>query len=90
MAEVYIVIAVLSTIGIIGYFSVMAEHKNFNNGICTKCGDELEYSTGYMEERNYTCPTCGHKVFLQSAVFLPDKKYLEYKDEIKGVDFSRI
>ena len=45
---------------------LLSEKRAFNNGKCLYCGSKLKKSkdSDRFESRMYTCPKCGHKVFI--------------------------
>lgn len=57
--------------------AICVEKREFNNGICKKCGEPLRYF-GYFENdsqgcRHYICDKCNHMV--QVDYHIVDKKY---------------
>lgn len=58
-----------------GHYS---EAKDFNNGICPKCGNKLEYfDTDSQGGRGYCCRKCEYYTWVS---WFADKKYRKKKE----------
>lgn len=71
----YYLITVLIVLVILYCYVAYSEYKDFNKGICPKCGKELELLTlDSQGGRCYYCKDCKHYVWV-SWLFV-DKNYL--------------
>ena len=51
------------------------EKKEFNNGVCIRCGEKLEYFDMTSQgDRGYICNKCGHIVWVSHKV---DEKHIK-------------
>lgn len=76
------VLAILVISWIISFFIIIKhEKKEFNNGICPRCGERLEHtSTDSQGGRLYSCPKCN-KYDVWISYGCVDKEYR--KEELK-------
>lgn len=65
---------------IMGIVGMILERKDFNEGICPRCGGKLEhFDTDSQGGRGYHCPECG-KYYTWVSWGWVDKKYRKQKE----------
>ena len=65
---------------ILACVAIFVESRDYNNGLCPRCGAELRhFDTDSQGGRGYCCDACGYSTWVSCGIV--DKDFKEENDE---------